>query len=496
MRVWKRIASSKFYGTPYSVESLAGRKLAWQRLPDTAIDPRLSLPGPNPFIAEDVELSEIVADNPPVPALVEEGPLLKLWFRQDDRFRIPKGGIFSSFRSPQVSGSARNAAASLLYVSLLNDSVNEYVYPAQLAGLNFSLYRHSRGISLQVRGYTDKQLVLLNDIVGRIRAAEMDTPRFPNLRADLVRNLENVSTNRPFSQVMSDARRLLQHGEYSEEQLLAELRQLGPTDVAAFADAFWSSARAEVLLNGNYAPGVVDGVVSALRPLLPQRDPGGLQPLQVVKLAPGGGLVYSAPVEHGDSVLFLYVQAPGEDLHQRAMAALTGQVFKSGFYQQLRTEQQLGYVVSAFYYPISDVPGVAMLVQSPGTPAPQVKQAVEAFLQETGTREGMTKEQFDKHRTALLSELRKPHKNLWEESDYFWKSIANRELAFDSREQLARAVEAIEYEPWRDWYRQSLLEQPASVAVVAPGRWDELPEGTLLESVQQLQSGRPYYERP
>ena len=48
--------------------------------------------------------------------------------------------------------------------------------------------------------------------------------------------------------------------------------------------------------------------------------------------------------------------------NQEDVAALAAQVTKSGFFQQLRTEQQLGYVVSSFAWPQLDVPGIVLLV--------------------------------------------------------------------------------------------------------------------------------------
>jgi secreted Zn-dependent insulinase-like peptidase len=487
---------SQFYGTPYSVRSLAADEGSWRRLSDAAPDPRLKLPRPNSFIAANVELKSIAENNPAVPALETDSANLRLWYRQDDEFRIPKGAIYASFRTPLGNRSARDAASTLLYVSLLSDAVNEYTYPALLAGLNFSIYNHSRGISLKISGYDDKQLVLLRDIVTKIGEAELDTPRFANIQADLVRSLENVNTSRPFSQVIADTRRLLQHGEWSEEQLLSPLRELTPGDIIDFANAFWGSAQADVLINGNYDASVVAQVSEALEPLLPNANPGPLPEMRVVKLDPEQQLVYPAPVDHDDSVLFLYRQAPADDWHNRAMAALTGQVFKSGFYHQLRTEQQLGYVVSAFYFPVLDVPGVGMVVQSPTTSAAGVNQAMQVFLQGVGTVEGMTLEQFQRHHTALLSELRMPHKNLWEESEYFWREISRGQAAFDSREQLAAAVEAVDYAQWRSWYRTVMLEQPASVAVVAPGRWETLPSGQEVDSAAALQENEAYYSIP
>lgn len=487
---------SAYYGTPYSVQRLGPDEGSWRRLADSPPDPRITLPAPNSFIAENVELKRVDADNPAVPALVKSSSGLNLWFRQDDEFRIPKGAIYISFRTGLSNVSARNAATTLLYVSLLSDAVNEYTYPALLAGLNFSIYKHSRGVSLKISGYDDKQLVLLRDIVSRIAGADLDTGRFPNIRADLVRSLENVKTSRPFRQVMADAQRLLQQGEWSEEELLPELRELTPADVKAFSRAFWSSVSADILINGNYDAAIVAEVVAAVRPLLPVSDVAALPDLRVVKLGGGEQLVYPAPVDHDDSVLFVYVQAPADDWHNRAMAALTGQVFKSGFYQQLRTEQQLGYVVSAFSFPVLQVPGVGLLVQSPTTSAVGVDTAVKQFLASAGTVEGMTAEQFQRHQAALLSQIRKPDENLWEESGYFWREISHREPGFDSRQRLAGAVEAIDYAQWRAWYQAYVLERPASVAVVAPGRWEELPEGKEIDSAQALQSSLPYYSKP
>ncbi|MCX2983249.1 peptidase M16 [Halieaceae bacterium IMCC14734] len=481
---------SEFYFTEYSVTP-APADSAWLAVASDDIDASLHLPAPNAFIAEDVSLRPLPEQLPELPQLLRDSGNLKLWYRQDDEFRIPKGALYTNFRSPVVNSTVEQAAAVQLYVGLLTDAVNEFAYPAQLAGLNFSLYRHARGISLKVSGYNDKQLVLLQQIVEAIAGADLDTDRFTNIRDDLVRNLENVKTRRPFSQAIGAARQLLVSGEYSEPALIAELQDMTPQQVQAMADQFWADVQADVLLHGNYSEQAIAGVEQALSPLLTNGQPRPPAALEVVRLQPGDNFVHPVAVEHDDSVVFWYRQGPDNGWGSRAMTSLSGQITKSGFFQQLRTEQQLGYVVSALYWPQYDVPALGFVIQSPSASAPQVAVAIDAFLEGTLSGEqAITAEQFERHKLALINEIQQPHKNLWEESEYFWSEIAKRDLDFDGREQWVAAVESIEFDAWQAWFQTHMVDSSAAVLFTTAGRWGEVPDGQVIDSPEALRSQR------
>ncbi len=484
---------SEFYSTPYSVRTLAPGEGSWRKLSGTPLDKRLHLPAPNEFIAENVELIPEPVDNPATPQLVEERPRLSVWYRQDDEFRVPKGAIYANFRSGRVNDTAADAAATQLYLSLLQDAINEYTYPAYLAGLNFSIFAHARGVSLKVSGYNDKQLILLQRIVSSIVHAELDNHRFENIRADLIRSLENLKSTRAYSQVTRQARRLLVSGGWQEEQIIAELKALDPKSVDAFAQQFWASTNVDILVSGNYAPAVVAEVEEALRPLL-RHDLAVSRPIiTVVRLNDGEASVYEADVEHEDAVMFWYMQAPDESMASRALTALTGQIIGADYFEELRTQQQLGYVVSAFNWPLFDVPGLGFLVQSPKVSAPALQAATQSFLTQMATEDAVTQQQFERHKAALLREILQPHKNITEQSEYFWREIARRELDFDSRERLAAALQDIDLAQWQAWFAKVALHDRAAVVMVATGRWGELPEGQLIADPAAFKTSRSQY---
>jgi len=487
---------SEFYRTEYSVRSIDLQQKGWASVSDDGIDPRLFLPEPNAFIAEDVSLQPLPSDNPEVPQQLVASPRLNIWQRQDDEFRVPKGAMYTNFRTALVNDTVEHAAASQLYVSLLNDAVNEFTYPALLAGLNYSLSISSTGISLSMGGYNDKQPELLARIVENIDAADFDSERFENIRDDLIRGLENVKTSRAFQQVLRHGRRLLTDGRYADEDVAEALRNLTPEAVAVHGARLWETSSADILLYGNYGEDEILAVRKALAPLLPGQVAAQPPAPQVTRIKAGQDLVYSADVEHGDAVMIWYIQAPDDSLANRALSALTGQVVSADYFEDLRTEQQLGYIVNAFNWPLLDVPGVAMMVQSPNADVTKLMRASRTFLEgRVGAAGAVTEAQFLRHKAALLEEILEPPKNLFGASEYFWREINRGSEAFDSKETLAEAVRAVTFAQWTDWFRRHVLEQPASLVMASAGRFGELPEGTQVEDVAAFKSRQPAYDR-
>lgn len=481
---------SPFYEVPYSVEPFDPATVAV-----AADDPALAalhLPGANEFIADDLSLVELADDTAAVPVLAHESASQKIWFRQDDEFRLPKGVVKIGFRAPGVDDSVASSANAALYASLLSDKVNEFGYPAQLAGLGFGFFKLQRGLSLQVSGYNDKQQLLLSRLLADVKAPDFAPERFENVRRDMIRNLQNSVAQRPSSQVMADLREALYHGRWGEGEHIEALENTDLESLNAWIEAFWQNASAEALVFGNYDPDEVASLSALLDTVLPA-EPAAVPSQELLRIPAGEMMQYRVDVPHDDSVLAWYLQGRGTSWDDRAATALTGQVMKSGFFQQLRTEQQLGYVVSAFTWAQLNVPGLVMLIQSPVADAAELERAMSAFMQ--GVLPALDEAQFDRHKAALVSDILRPDKNISERADYYWRAITLRRLDFESRDQLADAVRELSLEDFTAYYEQAFLEEPHSLQVITPGRWGNFPDtdGPTYESAEPLKSDHSTY---
>jgi secreted Zn-dependent insulinase-like peptidase len=482
---------SPYYDVPFARHTLTQEQLAsWRGSTDSGT---FHLPSPNQFIAEDVSLVPEAEDAGVLPAVALQTERQKIWFKKDTEFRVPKGATYINFRSPEVGQSAEQTALAVLYTALLKDDVNEYAYPALLAGLNFDFYKHAQGISLRITGYSDKQALLLSDLLSVVAEADFSPLRFENIRQDMIRALRNTVAKRPSSQVIDDLRESLLYGEWGEQAVIDALEQTDLEAVQAYVRRFWASTTAEVMIYGNYEPGFVNQVSAMLDRVVPGTPPPALPDLRVLKLAPGESLLYEVDVPHEDSVVAWYLQGAGDSWRDRAATQLTAQIMKSGFFQQLRTEQQLGYVASAFAWPQLEVPGLVMLIQSPVADAETVYDAMRAFME--SVTDTLDKEQFARHQAALVSDILQPDKNLWERANFYWQSIALKQFQFDGRQQLADAVEAFNLDSWKAYYEQVFMDQRHSLLVLAPGGKGAVPEGEfqIERSAAAIKQGHEVY---
>mgnify|MGYP000648583723 FL=1 len=484
---------SEYYQVPYSEQAFDVRRVAnpeGDRRADT-----LHLPAPNEFIAEDVSLVELPTDIPEVPQLALQSGRQKIWFMPDEQFRVPRGFTYINFRSPEVGQSAEQTARGALYTALLTDQVNEFAYPAQLAGMSFNFYRNAQGIGLRVGGYSDKQALLLKRLLGSIVEPNFSQRRFSDIRSDMIRSLKNAIAQRPSRQVVNDLNESLLYGRWGEKALISALQATDLSQLDGYIAQFWRSASAEGLIYGNYESGEVTQLSSMLRDIISSDPAPALPKRRVLRLAAGESAQYAVDVPHDDSVVAWYLQGEGDSVYDRAVTALTAQIMSSGFFQELRTEQQLGYVVGASSFSQLEVPGLLMLVQSPVADANAVAVAMNTFM--LNVEPQLDEAQFERHKVSLVSDILRPDKNLAERGEYFWQAIARQEDGFDGRQMLATAVEAITLDNWKVYYERVFLAQRHSLQVVAPGSRGILPEGDFerYNSAKAIQRGHATYVR-
>ena len=84
----------------------------------------------------------------------------------------------------------------------------------------------------------------------------------------------------------------------------------------------------------------------------------------VSKLPVGGTLYHEVLCNHDDSAVVLYLQAPSPSLTDTALGMVLEQMLAVPFFNSLRTEQQLGYIVGTGYVPHNQHPGMAFIYKA------------------------------------------------------------------------------------------------------------------------------------
>ncbi len=489
--------TSAHYQTPYRVLEQSAKQ------PDIKlrVQKQLSLPQPNDFIPTRLAVKEAPllpspggqpAGGSEWPTLVSEHPRMNVWFQWDNTFEVPKTSMRLRLKLPAVAASAQGAARAELLSMLVRDQLNEFSYPAQLAGLEFSLQPNTRGLDIEIFGYSSRQNLLLTKIVEALRNGRFEPERFADQKSKLERRWRNESLAEPYGVLARQIPRLHFSPYWLGTDKLEALQGTDLKALHAFADTLLNDAELEVLLYGNlYRQEAVRLAAYLEHQLLGEQTRRKLPPANVYRLNSEGPWARHHPLKHEDNVTLLYVQGLKTDRRDEAHMQLLQRILRPSFFHQLRTEKQLGYIATVFPLALKDLQGTALVVQSPSVSSDRLWHEIDAFL---GVAGEALAPQLAAQKAALSRELREPAKTLYQQSSYYWESLVLGESEFDRRAQLADEVEAVTPESLKAYY-QRVFNDPKRRLWLVSDRVEPTPEEEALVEVPPQEPGSSAGER-
>ncbi|MFE8073204.1 insulinase family protein [Marinobacteraceae bacterium S3BR75-40.1] len=450
------------FEAPYLLEQVAAEALDATDS-DRSLSAKLALPAPNPFVPEN--LAMVSGATMEKPTQLQEEPF-PVWYARDTSFGTPKANVLISLRSPMANSSPRERVLTRLWVDGLNDQLNAYAYAARLAGLDYSLYDHLRGVTIRVGGYDDKLDQLLQRILLQVASPDLDREQFGIHRKQLIDQLRNKVHDKPYIQAMSRVSEVLVDDIWKDEDELKAAEDVTFDELRAFARQFRKKLDPVMLVNGNTTRAAALNLAGKFKAfLLDDSEMVNVPRSQVARLE-GDTRQVSFSVEHPDTGYVRYLQGRNTSIEEQARYMLLGQIVSAPFYQQLRTEEQLGYIVNATHYPLLDVPGVAFLVQSPKADAGTLDQRVQAFLNSFAqSMANMSKADFQQQKEAVVARLSERDKTLSQVSSRYWHEIDRENEDFDTRASLIEAIRAINEKPFLSFYNDQIEKPHRSLLV-------------------------------
>ena len=427
-----------YFGTHYSVQPLS--QTLKQRLKASQQHAELTIPAPNAFIAKDFELRK---GGKPEPRRIIHKPGIDVWSMTDTSFSMPRATVRMQVSTPVASNTPENLIRLQLYRALLDRSLNEYGYPAQEAGLYYGIGANREGLEISLSGYQDKQQILLKDILKGIDKFAPDQAAFEQEKLQLVRRLGNKAFRAPYRQGSDAINQVIYRNYPSDEVLLKAAKSITFASLKQYSQSLYGHIHIEMLVHGNHSGKEAAALGEIVEKALLTSRNANTKYNEPFNLLADQRRTLELDFKHNDAVFISYFQRPETDNRSRAQFALLGKLLSTPFFNSLRTEQQLGYVVYAGPRPVEKHPGVMFVVQSPKTDPIDIENRVHTFLKDQAKRlETLTGKELEEYRQGLIGSLLQRDANLDERSYRLWQSIDSNE-PFDNREAIAKDVETL-----------------------------------------------------
>ncbi len=478
---------AEFYGTEYSIREVGGE--SYEKLHSPGTIDGIFYPKRNEFIPYNLTLMD------ERPSLVRDDPLARVWFQFDSRFEQPRVNMILRVETPRVYDTVKNYARSRLYSAAVQEGLNELVYPIQLAGLSYGLSVRKKGIILSLGGYSQRISDLLQLVAGNLTRISIDEQKFNDLKRAAVRRAENRKLRSAYSRARYYNRLIWRVKQYNEEQILDELKSVTFDDVKEHAKSLYDKVFITGVAYGNWSEAKVRDSLDLLLAEIKSRPLPEEERYQerMEVLDSGERILFSREIPNNNNALTYTLQVGEMDLPTHAKASLVRSIVESDFYTQMRTNQQLGYIVASFNHRSRDRLFFSFLIQSAGHGPLELKARVESWMKQSHHLfDALTDEEFEKHRKGLIVSLEEEGDSIAEVAGELYDYATREKGNFRYHEQLVEAVKKLKKSDVVSEARRILSDPktPRTVILIrARGNNEPLPEG-VLTTVSQIQESK------
>ncbi|KAM5572813.1 nardilysin-like [Rosa sericea] len=457
-----------WFGSHYTEEDISPTLMKlWKDPPE--VDISLHLPQKNMFIPGDFSIrSDVCCPDIAIissPRCILDEPLVKIWYKLDSTFKQPRVNAYFRINLKGGYDNVKSYVLTELYIELLEDELNEIVYQASVAGLGTHVYGSNDFMELKVYGFNDKLPALLSKILTVARNFLPTYDRFEVIKERMVRMLKNTNMD-PLSHSSYLRRQVLYHRYYDVDEELEVLNSLSVSDMKSFIPELCSQLYIEGLCHGN----LLEEEAISLSNIFKTKF--SVEPLPIelrhkdlcMCLPPYANLIREASVKNNsetNSVFALYFQIEIESTRLSALAKLFQKIVKEPLYDQLRTKEQLGYVVWCGLREIRRVYGFVFCVQSSEYNPIYLQGRVDNFINGVDQLlHGLDDDSFQNYKDGLMANLLERDETLARETSRLWEEITNKRYTYDRPEKVAEEVRSLQKEDVINFYKKYL--QPSS----------------------------------
>ena len=428
----------RIYGTAYSYREDSGAAYAALTSPPRVA--AFALPGANPFMPA---AAELLAERPL--SLIAE-PGLQLYYAQDTEFQRPQTTLIFRFVPVRDVADADAAALLRLYESCLRDFLEPAAGDAQLAGIAFGVEATLEGFRLTVTGYGDSPVRFAHYIAEHLPTFRIAPERFAALKEAGLRGLKSYDQTEAYGLARDRRDAFSREFHFLPNELVARTTTASWTDVQAFARKFFARGKLEAVVHGHLSADDAVAVTRAVSARLGASPaaPDTLLRRRHLEVARAENIVDAGEIAGVNSAMVLDYLLPDDSPATRATSAVVANFFSSPFFTELRTRQQLGYIVGSSAPASQRQPYFTFVVQSSAYAPDELRRRAETFIATLpASLAAIDQATWSTLVAGVRATLEEKPKNMHEKAEQFFANAFTYDGDWERRQATLKALDAL-----------------------------------------------------
>lgn len=428
-----------YYGINYRSDDMPTDLI--DRLKNVEIYSEFKYPEPNPYIPTDFSL--VIPQGVGEAKKEEHGSFARIYSQVDTELEIPRGSLSLSFISNVINKNPRKYLVAKLFAKMKKEELNEWGYPARLAGLSFNISHGYNTLTLDVSGFSHHLPDLMENLLEdknhdrRIDQVKLDKDTFERVKLNFKKTLLNKEHDAAYQQLLYEVGYFFSSASIHRKDFIKNIDEITLDEINSFAQDFFSRVAVRSYCFGNIK---VEPVKILIDKFFDGNGNSGFTDKEVQEfenqftvINPSDrNIIIEKGINNNNSQVSLY-RFGDWSIPLQARLDVLSKLIEQPFFTELRTHQQLGYVVAAFASSGNGFSGLGTLIQSQTHGAVDIFNRSRKFMGELilNLSNSIKDEEIQAVKSALIEELSQKPNTMGERLSRFTQMAGQYHGDFD-----------------------------------------------------------------
>ena len=470
--------TEEIYGTKYSKEKF---DITEEEVNSYKCDHIFDYPPENTFIPKNFDILPAPKEIGKYPEKIIDKTNLKVWYLQDTIFNKPKTYLVCQFTTPEDLcdfSEIKLRIMSTLLDKIITVELGEFLYMAESASVNIQFAFGVDNSCIIFDGYSDSLKKGMKDIFSHIKNTDINTQRCRETlelqQKDMLIRARNIFFNSNYQVNLQNINGLLNSSYKNPEDIInffSEGKKITIEDLIIYKNQMFKSSKIKWLIQGNVSKEEALGIVEETNKILEidveKEKIGKFYINRPVYIKKNCNYIYRKkcinPKDENSSLISIYQTDILNDKEFQYLKLIES-FLKEEFFDQLRTKETLGYIVSLIAIETKGYFAIANVVQSNSKTPEYCATRVRNFYKNCYQKvKDISEEVLKSLITAQLNIVSKKDNNLSEVFLRNWSEINSDTYKFDRNEIAKKNLNECNKEEFVKFYEKYFINEVAIV---------------------------------
>ncbi|ATG16281.1 TPA: pitrilysin [Providencia alcalifaciens] len=446
-----------FVDAPYQVDKIS--KKQFTQWADLESKMTFKLPKLNPYIPDNLSLIKTDKAYKHPEMVYQEGNTRVLYMPSQYFADEPKASITLDLRYNEQDKTAKSQVAGSLLQYISSLKMDELQYQASVAGMSVSV---SQGVGLQLNasGYTQHLSELFLSMTKQYLSFEPTERELAQAKSWYKEQIEVANNAKAYELAMQPLQRLNSVPYFEQEQRLAALETITLKDITDYRDSVVEGAALQALVVGNLTQQQSIQTILDASKLLKSKGKNWWRGDIVVVDKTYLANFHKQGNSSDNALAELFIPTGYDRIDGAVLSGILSKIVQPWFYDQLRTNEQLGYAVFAFKVGLGDQWGIGFLLQSNAKTPNYLNTRYQDFY--TAALDKLKKlpaSEFEQYKQSIITEMKQPPQTFYEEVGRYGSDFSRNIFSFDTRDKLLTRLAAATQAEVINYYENAVLKR-------------------------------------